>query len=164
MAGGAVFDDPPAGPVGDALAVSTSHPILFLPEMALAAHLVTVIHVYFCTGLGYQKITLFLIVTGIAGQRFIRAAMIQTDIAVGHFSRFGDADRFIVMALAAFKAFHLVLAGFRPESPALKRRQHQNRILRQRDDRCGTHLIFKGRIGVFVNPGDAALIGICARP
>lgn len=59
----AVPDDALAGPVGDALAVGTAHPVFFLPEMALAAHLVTVIHIDFRTLLGHQKITLILFVT-----------------------------------------------------------------------------------------------------
>jgi len=67
MAGGAVFDDPLARPIGDALAVSTSHPILFLPEMALTAHLIAVIHIYFRSLLGYQKITFIFIVACITG-------------------------------------------------------------------------------------------------
>jgi hypothetical protein len=50
---GAVFNHPPAGPVGDALAVGTTHPVFFLPEVTLAAHLVTVIHIDFRALFGY---------------------------------------------------------------------------------------------------------------
>ena len=64
---GAVFNHPLAGPIGDALAVGTTHPIFFLPEMALAAHLVGVIHIHFHALFGYQKITLIFVVTGITG-------------------------------------------------------------------------------------------------
>ena len=46
VTGSAVFNHPLAGPVGNAFSVGTTHPIFFLPEMALAAHLVGVIHVY----------------------------------------------------------------------------------------------------------------------
>ena len=76
--------------------------------MALTAHLVTVIHINFRSSLGHQKITLLLVVTGIAGERFLRAAMIQTDISVGHFGSVGDTDRFVIMALTAFKVTSLI--------------------------------------------------------
>ena len=58
MTTGAVFNHPLAGPEGDALAVGATHPVFFLSEMALAAHLVAVIDVYFHALFGYQKITL----------------------------------------------------------------------------------------------------------
>ncbi len=64
---GAVFNHPLSGPVGDALAVGATHPIFFLSEMALAAHLVAVIHVHFHALFGYQKIALIFFVTGITG-------------------------------------------------------------------------------------------------
>ena len=64
---GAVFNHPLAGPIGDAFAVGTTHPIFFLSEMALAAQLVRVIHVHFHALFGYQKITLIFVVTGITG-------------------------------------------------------------------------------------------------
>ena len=48
-----IADDPLADPVGDALAVGTAHPIFFLSEVALAAHLIAVIHINFQTGFGY---------------------------------------------------------------------------------------------------------------
>ncbi len=115
--------------------MGTAHPVFFLPEMALAAHLVTVIHIYFRSGFGHQKITLLLVMTRIAGQRFIRTAMIQSDITMGYFGSIGDTDRCVVVALTAFKAFHLFLAGFRPETPLLIGSPRQNRIFRQSDDR-----------------------------
>jgi hypothetical protein len=67
VTGGAVFNHPLAGPVGDAFAVSTTHPIFFLSEMALTAHLVAVVHIGFHALFGYQKITLIFVVTGKAG-------------------------------------------------------------------------------------------------
>ena len=67
MTGCTVFDDPLARPVGDALAVGATGPILFLPEMALAAHLVAVIHIYLRSLFGYQKITFISFVAGITG-------------------------------------------------------------------------------------------------
>ena len=67
MAGRAVLHDPFAGPIGDTLAVGTADPVFFLPEMTLSAHLVAVIHVYFRSGFGHQKITLILFMTGITG-------------------------------------------------------------------------------------------------
>jgi hypothetical protein len=67
MTGSAVFDNPPARPVGNAFAVSAAHPIFFLSEMALAAHLVAVIHIYFRTLFGHQKISLISFVTCITG-------------------------------------------------------------------------------------------------
>ena len=47
MTAGAIFDHPLAGPVRDAFAVSATYPIFFLPEVALTAHLVAVIHIDF---------------------------------------------------------------------------------------------------------------------
>jgi hypothetical protein len=67
VTGGAVFNHPLAGPVGNALAMSTTHPIFFLSEMALAAQLVGVIHVHFHALFGHQKIALIFVVTGITG-------------------------------------------------------------------------------------------------
>jgi hypothetical protein len=64
---GAVFNHPLAGPVGNALAVGTTHPVFFLSEMALPAHLIGVIHVHFDALFGHQKITLIFVVTGITG-------------------------------------------------------------------------------------------------
>ena len=64
---GAVFNHPLAGPIGDALAVGTAHPVLFLSEMALTAHLVAVIHIDFQPFFGHQKIALILFMTGKTG-------------------------------------------------------------------------------------------------
>ena len=60
-------DDPLAGPVGDAFAMGTSHPIFVLSEMALTAELLAVIHIYFDTIFGHQKIALILFMTGKTG-------------------------------------------------------------------------------------------------
>jgi hypothetical protein len=58
-----VFDDPFASPVGGSLAVCAAHPIFFLSEMALTAHLVAVIHVQFQSLFSHQEITLISLVT-----------------------------------------------------------------------------------------------------
>jgi hypothetical protein len=110
--------------------VGTAHPVFFLPEMALGAQLVAMVHVHPDTGFGFQNIAFLFIVTGKAGQRFFATAMIQLDVTMGYCSCPGNTYRFIVMALAAFKALHFILAGFGPESPALISGSHQNRILR----------------------------------
>jgi hypothetical protein len=47
--------------------MGTSHPIFVLSEMALTAELVAVIHIYFDTIFGHQKITLILLMTGETG-------------------------------------------------------------------------------------------------
>ena len=65
---GAVFNYPRAGPERNAFAMGTAHPIFFLPEVALAAHLVAVVHIDFRALFGDQKITLIFLVAGIAGQ------------------------------------------------------------------------------------------------
>ena len=78
----------------------------------------------------------------------------------GHFRGPGDFDFLVIVTLAAFKAFHLVFAGFRPEPAPLIGSAHQDSIFRQSDDRYGADLIIKRCIGVFVNLGDAALIGM----
>jgi hypothetical protein len=67
VAGCTVFDDPPTRPVGDTFAVGSAGPIFFLSEMALAAHLIAVIHIYFRTLFGYQKIPLIFFVACITG-------------------------------------------------------------------------------------------------
>ena len=108
VAGYTVFDDPLAGPVRNALAVGTAHPVFFLSEMALRAHLVAVIHIHFDTGFGFQRITFLKIMTCKTGQGFFPTAMIQLDITMGHFSSPGNTDRFIIMTLAAFKTLYLV--------------------------------------------------------
>jgi hypothetical protein len=61
------LDHPRACPVGDSLAVRTAHPIFFLSEVALTAHLIAVIHICFRSFFGHQKIAVILFVTGIAG-------------------------------------------------------------------------------------------------
>ena len=67
MTGGTVLNDPFAGPVGNALAVGTAHPIFFLSEMALTAELVAVIHVHFHAPFGFQKISFILFMARITG-------------------------------------------------------------------------------------------------
>jgi hypothetical protein len=47
--------------------MGTSHPIFVLSEMALTAELVAVIHIYFDTIFGHQKIALILFMTGETG-------------------------------------------------------------------------------------------------
>ena len=87
------------------------------------------------------------------------ATVIQADIAVGHFSRLGDTDRVIVMALAAFETLHFVLAGFSPEAPPLVWGSDQDSILWQCDNRFAAHLIIKRCVGVFIYLVNTALIG-----
>jgi hypothetical protein len=53
--------------VGDAFAMSSSHPIFVLSEMALTAELVAVIHIYFLALFAHQKIALILFMTGKTG-------------------------------------------------------------------------------------------------
>ena len=108
MTGYAAFNDPIARPVRDTLTVGTAHPVFSLSEMALTAHLVAVIHIDFGALLGDQKIAFFFVVTGITGQRFLRAAMIQTNLSMRHFGSVGDTDRFVIMALTAFKVTSLI--------------------------------------------------------
>ena len=153
MTAGAVFNHPLAGPVGDALAVGATHPVFFLPEVALAAHLVAVVHIDFRALFGYQKITLILFMTGIAGQGPCLAAVIQNDFTVGDFSSPRHLDRFIIVALAAFKTLHLVLAGFNPEASPLVSFGHQNGRYRKRQGRID--LIFIKRSSrIFVGLDD----------
>ena len=63
MAGGAVHHRPLTGPVGYAFSVGPAHPILFFSKMALTAHLIGVVHFYFCPLFGIQKITVNLVMT-----------------------------------------------------------------------------------------------------
>jgi len=64
VTGDTVFDHSFAGPVRDAFTVGTTHPIFFLSEMALPAHLIAVVHVDLDPLFGCQKITLILFMTG----------------------------------------------------------------------------------------------------
>ena len=93
-----VFDDPFACPIGDAFTVGAAHPIFFLSEMALTAHLVAVVHVYLHTLFGLQEITLILFVAGKTRQGVFLAAVIQEDITVSHFSGACNGDLCIIMA------------------------------------------------------------------
>jgi hypothetical protein len=63
----AVLHNPRAGPVGEALAVSTAHPIFMLSEMALSAHPVTVIHIHFQSFFGHQIIAFIFVMAGKTG-------------------------------------------------------------------------------------------------
>ena len=67
VTGHTVFNDPPAGPVIDALAVGAAYPIFFLSEMALTAHLVAVIQINLHTFFSQQKVALIFIMTGKTG-------------------------------------------------------------------------------------------------
>ena len=67
VAGRAIFDYPPARPVGNAFAVCAANPVFFLPEMALSAQFIAVVHIHFDARFGYQKIPIVLFVTGKAG-------------------------------------------------------------------------------------------------
>lgn len=128
MAGGAVHYSPLTGPVGYTLAVGTTHPIPFLSEMALTAHLIGVIHFYFCPLLGIQKITFILVMTCKTLQGFIFRAMYQNDIAMGHLRGLVNWGFVVVMAVAASKTLDLVMTRFCPEKPALVSCVDQNRV------------------------------------
>ena len=67
VTGGAIFNDPPAGPVADAFAVCAANPVFFLSEMALSAQFVAVVHIHFDARFGYQRIPIVLFVTGKTG-------------------------------------------------------------------------------------------------
>ena len=157
---GAVFNHALAGPVGDALAVGTTHPVYFLSEVTLAAHLVAVIHIDFRALFGYQKIPLIFFVAGITGQGPRLAAVIQDNFAMGDFSRPRDPDRFVIMALTATEALHFVFAGLGPEAPPLVSFRHLNGFCRKRQGRIDLLFIIKGSRCIFVDLNDAAFSGI----
>ena len=157
VTGHTVFDDPLAGPVGDTLAVGTADPVFFLSEMTLRAQLVAVVHIHIDTRFGFQKITFLPIMTRKTGKRFFRTAMIESDLAMGHFSSPGDTDRFIVMTLAAFKALDLVFAGFGPENPPCIHCLRRNDICRRHQDRVDALLIINRCVGIFINLRNTAL-------
>ena len=157
MAPGAVFHHPLPGPVRDALTVRTAHPVFFLPEVTLAAHLVAVIHIDFGALFGYQKITLIFFVTGITGKRPRLAAVIEGDFSVGDFSGPRNLNRFVVVALTAFEALHLVLAGLGPELSSLVPFCHQNGRYGKRQGRIDLLFIINGGRRIFVDFNDASL-------
>ena len=147
--------------MGDALAVGTTHPVFFLPEVALTAHLVAVIHIDFCALFGYQKIVFIFFMAGITGQGSCLAAVIQNDFTVGDFSGPRDPDRLVIVALTAFKALHLVLARFGAELPPLVSFRYQHGRYGKRQGRIDLFFIINGRRCIFVDFNDAALCGIC---
>ena len=157
---GAVFNHPLAGPVGDTLAVSATHPVSFLPEMALAAHLVAVIHIDFCTLFGYQKIPFIFFVAGIAGQGPRLGAVIQGYLTMGDFSGLRDPDRFVIVALTAFKTLHFVLAGLGPEAAPLVSFRHQDGTDGKRQSGIDLLFIIKRGRCIFIDLNDAAFNGI----
>ena len=164
MAGSAVFDDPPAGPVGDAFAVSAARPVFFLPEVALAAHLVAVIHIDLRSLFGYQIIALIFFVASITGQGLILSAMDQNDIAMGHFCGPSNRDGFVIMTLTALEALHLVFTGFRPERLRPVFRLYGYFFFGNQKDGIESFFIIEG-VGCILNgPVDTALPGRIHRP
>ena len=156
-----VFNYPITGPVGNTLAVGTANPVFMLPEMALPAHLVTVIHIdlYFC--FGHQEITFVLFVTGIARHLLYLAAVFQENFTMGHFSGLWNAYGLVFMALTAFKPLYLVFAGLRPEKSPLVSPGHLNDVSRKH----GYDTYFRGLIVrsvcIFIGLRNAALITVC---
>jgi len=128
---GAVFNHPLAGPVRDALAVGTTDPVFFLPEVALSAELIGMIHIHFHALFGLQKIAFRFVVTAVTGQRPCLAAMIKGNLTMGDFSRLRDANRFVIMTLTAFKTLYLIFTGFGPETPPLVALRYLNKFYRQ---------------------------------
>ena len=160
MAEGTVLHDPSAGPVGDPFAVGAPYPVFFLPEMALTAHLITVIHIDFCPLFSYQKVTLILCMAGKTVQRFVFRAMCQDDITMGHLRGPVNPDLLVVVTVAAFKTLDLVIACFRPEKSALVFCLNQNRFLWNWGDRVDYFLIVKGTGRPFNGHGDSGMLGI----
>ncbi len=65
MAIGTIFYHPFPGPVAHRFAVGASDPVFLLPEMALAAEGVDMVHVYFFLLAGVEKIPVLFAMTGI---------------------------------------------------------------------------------------------------
>ena len=160
VAGSTIFNDPLTGPVRDSLAVGATDPIFFLPEMALTAHLVAVVHINLGARLGDEVIARILFMTGVAGKRFVLSPVIEHDIPVGNFSSLYLIDPFIIVALAAFKSFNPGLAGFGPEASPLISGLHQNNIPGKRYGRVNLRLIIKRLGGALVDPGDPAFTAV----
>jgi hypothetical protein len=158
---GAIFDHPLTGPVGDAFTVGATYPVFFMPEVALTAHLVAVIHIDFGALFGYQEITLIFVMAGITGQGACLAAMIQGNLTMGNFSGSGDPDRFIIVTLTAFKTLYLVLAGLDPEAPPLISFRHQNGRYGKGQGRIDLPVIEMG-VRFLINLGNAPASGISA--
>ena len=157
MTTGAVFNYPLASPERDAFTVGTPHPVFFLPEVTLAAHLVDVIHIDFGALFGYQKIALIFFVTGITGKGPCLTAMIEGDFTMGDISGPRNLNRFVIVALTAFKALHLVLASLGPELPPLVSFCHQNGRYGKRQGRIDLLFIIKGGRCIFIDLNNAAL-------
>ena len=156
MAGGTIFHHPFPGPMTHGLAVGTSDPVFFLPEMALAAEGVGMIHVYFFLLAAVQKIPVLLAVTGITIKGAGAAAMDDNFICMGDFGSIFDHDLLVVVAGTALEAFYLVLSGLGIKISALKGNQYFYRIYRNGDRRF--HPVVIGifcLLYFFVYPGAA---------
>jgi len=141
MTSRAVSDDAFTRPVRVSLAMGTANPVAFLPEVALAAQLVAVIHVHSRSLFNHEDITLIFFMTGKTVEGLSLPTVHQRNIAMGHFSGLRNFDRFIIVTLATLETLNFILAGPGPESPALVPGLHQDGIHRQRLDRADMRLI-----------------------
>jgi hypothetical protein len=160
MTTGAVFNHALSGPIGDAFTMGTPYPVFLLPEVALTAHLIAVIHIDLGALFGDQKISFFFVVTGITGQGPRLAAVIEDNFAMGDFSGVCNPDRFIIMTLAAFETLHLVFAGIGPEAPSLISFRHQNGSYGKRQGCIDLLFSIKRGCRILVDLNNAAFYGI----
>ncbi len=130
MTGGTTGDDPLARPVRDPFAMSTTNPVAFLSEVALAAELVTVVHVHPGSLFNHEKITLIFFMTGKTVKGFLLSTVYKRNIAMGHFLSLRDLDVLIVVALAALETLNFILAGPGPKTLALVPGLYQHGIRR----------------------------------
>ena len=160
MTAGTVFNHPSAGPVRDALAVGTANPVFFLPEVALTAQLVAVIHIHFHAIFGFQKITLFFAVAAETGQGPRLAAVRKDNFTMGDLGSVCNPDRFVIMTFTAFKALNLIFAGLGPENPPLIYFGNLNGTYRKRQDRIDLLFIIKGPRCILIGLYDSAFYRI----
>ena len=119
VAGGAVFNHPFACPPGDPFAVRTADPVFFLPEMTLAAQLVTVVHTHLGSFFGDQYIAIVLVVAGKTAKWLVLFPVGEVYGAVGSSNGICSSDLFVVVATAALKSLNLVFSGLGPKKTSL---------------------------------------------
>ena len=119
VAGSAIYYHSFTRPPGNPLSVSTTNPIIFLPEMTLSTQFVAVIHVHLGTLFGDQNIAIVFVVAGETGQCIVFVPVEEVDVSVGCFRSNSNGDNLLVVTLATLESLNFVLSGFDPKKPTL---------------------------------------------
>jgi len=99
--------------------------------VALAAHLVTVIHIDLGSPFGNKVVSLISLVAGETVERLVFSAMVKAYIPMGDFGSPGDGDCLVIVTSAAPVALYPGLSRVRPETHPLVLGSNQHGIYRQ---------------------------------